>query len=164
MWQVKNDVIMETTHAGNKIYQAKIGLLEDRYWRDSLKDFPIDLLCAIRKELEQSIPLLTEKFNPSNICYFGYKKKLNSSLVNILESDYNKDKAYIYIQKKHLRIDLDIDRTFEQELIKAGYEVKHLDNFQGTADWLTGWHVPHSTKDVKQVMKWLGMAFRRGGE
>ena len=158
------NVVFEDTKAGNKFPRAKIGLLEERYWQAPLKKCPIELLCAIRKQLLSAVPRLTEKFNPSNICYFGYKKKLNSSLVNILESDYNKDKAYIYIQKKHLRIDLDIDRTFEQELIKAGYEVKHLDNFQGTADWLTGWHVPHSTKDVKQVMKWLGMAFRRGGE
>jgi hypothetical protein len=161
MWKVKDDVIIETTRKGNKIYQAKVGLLEDKYWRYLLKDYPIDLLCAIRNGLEESIPLLAEKFNPTTpgLQYFGYKVRNRDAAKNdFSKRSYGPDKAYIYIQKKNLRIDLDIDRRkFEQELGKAGYEVRYSHNYQGQAGWLTGWYVPHSTKE----MKWLLMAFNR---
>jgi hypothetical protein len=163
--KVKDDVIIVPTRKGNKIYQAKVGLLEDKYWRYLLKDYPIDLLCAIKNGLEESIPLLAEKFNSSNISkaklfYFGYKKKFNSSLVSISRADYSKDKAYIYIRKKTLRIDLDIGKKYKKDVIKDGFKVVFVKNFQYQAGWLTGWYVPHST-DIKKIMKWLLMAFNR---
>ena len=75
MWKIEDDVIIETTWKGNIIYQAKLGLLKDKYWRYLLKDYPIDLLCGIRNELEASIPGLADKFNPTTpgLQYFGYE-------------------------------------------------------------------------------------------
>lgn len=108
---------------------------------------------------------MTEKFNPTTpgLRYFGYKVRNRDAAKNdFSKRSYGPDKAYIYIQKKNLRIDLDIDRKFEQELRKAGYEVRYSNNYQGRAGWLTGWYVPlFSTKDIKKVMKWLLMAFNR---
>lgn len=165
MWEIKDDVFIETTRKGNKIYHAKVGLLKDKYWRDLLKDYPIDLLCVIRNGLKESIPLLAEKFNPTTpgLRYFGYKVRNRDAAKNDFSKlSYGSDKAYIYIQKKNLRIDLDIDRRkFERELIKAGYEARYSHNYQGQAVWLTGWYVPQSTTDVKTVLKWLRKAFEQ---
>jgi hypothetical protein len=160
MWEVKDDVIIETT---------RIGLLKDKYWRYLLKDYPIELLCAIRNGLKKSSPLLAEKFNPTTpgLLYFGYKVRNRDAAKNdFSKRSYGPDKAYIYIQKKNLRIDLDIRKLdivskFEQKLVKAGYEVRPSNNYQGRAGWLTGWYVPQSTTDVKTVLKWLCKVFEQ---
>ena len=164
MWEIEDDVIIETTYAGNRIYQAKVGLLKNKYWRNSLKNHPTDLLCVIRNELEESVPGLAEKFNPTTpgLQYFGYKvRDRDAAKHDFSKTCYSSAKVKIYVQKERIRIDLAISRKFEQELQKAGYEVRYSNNYQGRAGWLTGWYVPHSTKDIKKVMKWLLMAFRR---
>ena len=164
MWNIEDDVIIERTHKGNYIYQAKVGLLKDEYWRNSLRDRPIDLLCRIRNELEESISGLAEKFNPTTpgLLYFGYKvRDRDTAKYDFSKGCYSSAKVKMYIQKKNLRIDLAIDRKFEQEIKNAGFRVRYANNFQGRAGWLTGWYVPHSTKDIKKVMKWLLMAFKR---
>ena len=159
------NVVYEDTKAGNKFPRAKIGLLKERYWRAPLEKCPIELLCGIRKQLLTVVPRLTEKFNPTTpaLRYFGYKTRNRDAAKNDFSKySYGSDKAYIYIQKKNLRIDLDIDRMkFEQELIKEGYEVRYSNNYQGQEGWLTGWYVPYSTKDIKKVTKWLRMAFNQ---
>ena len=161
MWEVKDDVIIETTWAGNKIYQAKIGLLKDKYWRHISKDYPLDLLCAIRKGFKKSTPLLTEKFNPStpSLRYFGYRIKKNKSLTETSKGAYSEDKAYIYVQPEKLVIDLKIEPNFANEIRRTGFEVNLKNNFQGNANWLTGWYVPHSTTKVDYVVNWLFKVF-----
>ena len=156
------NVIYEYTKAGNQFPRAKIGLLKGKYWQDDLEHYPIELLCAIRKQLLKTVPRLTEKFNPTTIGlkYFGYKvKNRDASKNDFSKRSYGPDKVYIYIQKKNLRVDFSIDKKFEHDLRKGGYKVKRSNNFQGNADWLTGWYVPQSEKDIKKVMKWLLMAF-----
>lgn len=143
---MEDDVIIENTRAGNKIFKTKIGLLADTYWRSDLRDYPTELLCRIRKSLLKSIPQLVEKFNTGSL-YFGY---------SLGESE---DKAYIYVQKKNLRIDLCISPNFSEDLNRLGFSIRHHDNFQGQAGWLTGWYVPHSTTDIDLILKWLCKAF-----
>ncbi len=172
------NVVFEDTKAGNKFPRAEIGLLEERYWRAPLKKCPIELLCVIRKQLLSAVPRLTEKFNPTTpgLRYFGYKVRNRDAAKNdFSKRSYGPDKAYIYIQKKNLRIDLDIRKLdivskfeqelrkakFEQKLVKAGYEVRPSNNYQGRAGWLTGWYVPQSTTDVKTVLKWLCKVFEQ---
>ena len=126
--------------------RAEKGLLDDSVWRHTLQDYPCSLLCLIRQELQKNMPSIGESFN-TNARYFGY---------NVRE---DKDRAYIYVQKKNLRIDLHISRKFEKDLRKEGFKVNYVNNFQGRAGWLTGWQVPHSTTDVDRVVKWLCKAF-----
>ena len=72
-----DNVIIEDTRAGNKIFKAKIGLLPETYWQSELRDCPTNLLCTIRKLLEESVPCLAEKYNPTtpSLRYFGYRVK-----------------------------------------------------------------------------------------
>lgn len=144
--KIGDDVIIEITRAGNKIFKTKIGLLADTYWRSDLRDYPTELLFRIRKSLLKSIPQLVEKFTVSQH-RFGYGKC------------YDKDRAYIYVQKKDLRIDLCISREHEKDLQNQGYIVKYQNNFQGRAGWLTGWYVPHSAEDLGQIVNWLCKTF-----
>ena len=140
-----------TVQRGKKpkyLIRAERGLLNGHIWQRALQSYPTDLVCSIRQQLVERVPGLTEKFN-RRCRYFGY-------WVGACE-----DKVYIYVQKKNLRIDLDIDRKFEQELRKAGYEVRYSNNYQGRAGWITGWYVPQSTTDVKTVLKWLSKAFEQ---
>jgi hypothetical protein len=145
---MEDDVIIEYTRARNKIFKTKIGFLPDAYWRDDLRDYPTELLCRIRKSLLKSIPQLAEKFNASGY-YFGYRR------------GQDKDRAYLYVQQKCLRIDLDINRDNEKAIKEAGFEVNFVKNYQWRAGWLTGWQVPHNTENIETVMKWLCMAFRQ---
>lgn len=112
---------------------AEKGLLKDSVWKRTLKDYPTDLVCSIREQLLKKVPGLTEKFN-TNSRYFGYW------------TGADKDRVYIYLQRKELRIDLCVGRRFEAELRRAGFEVRYVNNFQGRAGWLTGWRVPHRSK------------------
>lgn len=131
---------------GKHVVHAKKGLVKDSVWKQTLKNYPTDLVCSIREKLLDKVPGLTEKFN-TNTRYFGYW------------TGKDKDRAYIYVQKKGLRIDLHISHDSEAGLREAGFEVCFIDNFQGTAGWLTGWHVPHTTNNIKTVMTWLLKAF-----
>jgi hypothetical protein len=131
---------------GKYLVLAKKGLVEDSVWKRTLKKYPTDLVCSIRVQLLKEVPGLIEKFN-TNARYFGYS------------GETDKDRAYIYVQKKDLRIDLHISQDSKAELEKAGFEVRFIDNFQGKAGWLTGWRVPHTTKNIKTVMAWLLKAF-----
>jgi len=128
------------------IESADVGLVKDVIWKKSLQNRDTALLCSIRKSLIKKIPGLTEDFNKQSR-RFGYWKGCDA------------DKAYIYVQKKDLRIDLCISREHEKDLQKQGYIVKYQNNFQGRAGWLTGWHVPHSTEDLEQIVNWLCKAF-----
>jgi len=95
----------------------------------------------------ESIPNVTEKFN-NRLRYFGYW------------TGTDKDRIYIYVQKKNLRIDLYISRDFESEIRNIGFKVNYVNNYQGRAGWLTGWQIPHSTTKVETIMKWLCKAFK----
>jgi hypothetical protein len=131
---------------GTYVIRAKRGMLSDTTWRCTLKDYPTSPICLIRERLLKKIPGLTEKFN-SNSRYFGYW----------IGDD--KDRAYIYIQKKNLRIDLCIGREFEEDIRREGFKVRYVNNYQGRAGWLTGWLVPHDTKKMNIVITWLLKAF-----
>jgi len=158
-----HDVIVEITRAGNKIFKAKIGLLPKTYWQSDLRDYPIKLLRTIRKQLEKSVPRLTEKFNPTtpSLRYFGYRIKKSKSISDISKKAYSEDKAYIYVRPKMLKIDLKIDPGFANDIEGDGFEVRPKTNYQAQADcWVTGWKVPHSTDDIATVMKWLCKALK----
>ena len=131
----------------NNVILAKARLLKDSVWKRVLQGYPTSVVCGIREKLLEKISGLTEKFN-SNSRYFGYWKGAD------------KDRAYIYVQKKNLRIDLCISRDFETDIRKDGFKIHYVNNFQGRAGWLTGWQVPHSIKNIKAVMKWLCNAFK----
>jgi len=132
---------------GKYLVYAKKGLLKDSVWKRTLKDYPTDFACSIREQLLKKVPGLTEKYN-TNSRYFGYW----------IGAD--KDRIYIYVQKKDLRIDLCIGQDSEADLNKAGFKVRFTNNFQGQKCWLTGWRVPHNTKNIKTVMTWLLKAFK----
>lgn len=132
---------------GKHLVLAKNGLVKDSVWRRILEDYPTDIVCSIREQLLKKVPGLTEKFN-TNSRYFGYWTAMDET-----------DRAYVYVQKRELRIDLCVARRFEPELRRAGFEVRYVNNFQGRAGWLTGWRVPHTTKDTRAIMKWLLRAF-----
>jgi hypothetical protein len=125
---------------------AETGLLKDSAWKRTLEGYPTVLVCSIRKELARRIPGLSEKFNRKSR-YFGYW------------TDTDNDRAYIFVQKKNLCILLCISRDFEAEVRKTGFDVRFINNFQGRAGWLTGLYVPHTTKNVGKLMKWLLKAF-----
>ncbi len=133
---------------GTYVIRAKRDLLNDTTWRRTLKDYPTSLICLIRERLLKKIPGLTEKFN-THSRYFGYWK------------GQQKDKAYIFVQKKTLCIHLFISRDYEGEIRRAGagFEIRYSHNFQGRAGWLTGWYVPHSTKNINVVVRYLSKAF-----
>jgi len=125
---------------------AESGLVDDSVWKRSLKGRPVDLICQIRQKLLDENFNLNEKFN-CNSRYFGY----------CIGQD--KDKVFIYVQKKDLRIDLCIGRENEDKLTATGFNVKYVNNYQGRSGWLTGWHVPHNTKDTSTMMRWINKAF-----
>jgi len=131
---------------GIYVIRAQRGLLSERTWRCTLKDYPTSLICLIRERLLKEIASLTEKFN-SKSRYFGYWQGTE------------RDKAYIYVQKKNLVIDLQIDTDYVSDLEKEGFVIKPRDNFQAQNGWLTGWQVTQSTTDVDRVVKWLCKAF-----
>jgi len=124
-------------------------LVADKVWELKLRRYPssvVCLFCLIRAALVERVPGITEKFN-SNSRYFGYR----------IGTD--KDRAYIFVQKKKLVIDLCIRRSFTKELRRLGFEVKFRNSFQGRAGWLTGWQVPKSTLNLEPVVKYLCKAF-----
>ena len=129
------------------ILSANVGLLKDVEWKKFLQDRNTTLLCSIRKSLASKISGLTEKFNKQSR-YFGYW----------IGTD--KDRVYIYVQKKGLRIDLFIKKNNSKEIRKR-FKVKFVNNFQGKAGWLTGWYVPYSTKNINFVVQYLSKAFKR---
>jgi hypothetical protein len=128
------------------VVYAEKGLLEDSKWQRALKNYPTELVCWIRRDLAKNIRGLNEKFNHRSR-YFGYWK-----------CD-DEDRLYIFVQKKRLQIYLWIDREYEKNVRKDGFEVHFVNNFQGRKGWLTGWQVPHNTENIETVMKWLCMAF-----
>ena len=141
-----NNVSREITRAGNQIFKAKSTLLDDCFFQPELQDYSMKVLDMIRKGLAKAIPKLSEKFNTSSL-YFGY---------NVGEDE---DRAYIYVQKQNLVIDIHLEPSYVSELEKEGFVIKPRDNFQGQAGWLTGWKVPDSTEKIEVVMKWLHKAF-----
>ncbi len=141
-----NNVSREITRAGNQIFKAKSALLDDCFFQPELQDYSMKVLDAIRKGLAKAIPELSEKFN-TNSLYFGY---------NVGEDE---DRAYIYVQKENLVIDLHIEPSYVSELEQEGFVIKPRDNFQGQAGWLTGWQVPQSAADADCVVNWLCKAF-----
>jgi spermidine/putrescine-binding protein len=124
------------------------GLVNDSVWESEMKDYPTTLVRVIRERLVKEIPAIKEKVNTYMQCYFGYWK------------GQDKDRAYLYLQDKCLRIDLCISRDNEEAIKEAGFKVHFVNNYQGIAGWLTGWQVPHNTENIDTVMKWLCMAFR----
>lgn len=124
------------------------GLVNGSVWESEMKDYPTTLVCLIRERLVKEMPAINEKVNTYGH-YFGYWK------------DQDEDRAYIYVQKKGLRIDLCINRDNEKAIKETGFEIHFVNNFQGRKGWLTGWRVPHNTENIETVMKWLCMAFRQ---
>jgi len=130
------------------IESADEGLVENEVWEKSLKKSlqyrDIAFLRSIRESLNEKISGLTEEFNKKSR-YFGYW------------TGTDKDRAYIYVQKKRLRIDLLISRKFEEQICQEDedFEVHHVNNYQGRAGWLTGWYVPYSTKNINVVVKYI---------
>ena len=131
------------------IISANDGLLEDKVWEKYLKDPEIDYICSLRKSLDnKKIHGLTEAFN-KKLRYFSYW------------TGTDKDRAYIYVQKKGLRIDLCIKnkKKNEKEIRKIeDFKVKFVNNFQGRAGWLTGWYAKYSTKNINLVIEYLSKA------
>jgi len=128
------------------VIRAKKGLLAKTHWQHALYGYPTLLIALIREKLQEKMPGITEKFN-SKAHYFGYW----------LGDD--KDRIYIYVQKKKLIIDLCISSDNEIALKQQGFKVKPRDNFQCQQGWLTGWHIPHSAGNHDQIVKWLCKAF-----
>jgi hypothetical protein len=128
------------------IESADVGLVKDVVWKKFLQDRDTALLHSIRKLLIKKVSGLTETFNKQSR-YFGYWQGTE------------KDKAYIYVQKKNLRIDLCISREFEDNLKRAGFQVHYVNNYQGRTGWLTGWKVSHSATNVNLVVNWLCKVF-----
>ncbi len=134
------------------IVSAEEGLLKNEVVINILKKYlkapEIEYVCSLRKSLDnKKIAGLTEAFNKKSR-YFSYWK------------GKDKDRVYIYVQKKCLRIDLCIknkDKN-EREILNEGFKVKFVNNFQGKAGWLTGWYVPYSTKNINVVVKYLSNA------
>lgn len=134
---------------GKYVIRAKRDLLSEKNWGPTLKDYPTSLIRKIRERIRNEIPGLNEKFN-THSRYFGYWK------------GQQKDKAYIFVQKKNLCINLYISRDdYEGEIsgAGAGFKIRYSHNFQGRAGWLTGWYVPHYTKNINVVVKYLSKAF-----
>jgi hypothetical protein len=156
-----NNVIIDVTRAGNEIFKAKIGLVPETYWQSDLSNCPTHLLCTIRKLLEEAVPGLTEKFNPTtpSLRYFGYRVKKSKDINDISKKAYSEDKAYIYVKPERLEIDLKINPKFINDIRQDGFEVRPKTNYQARTDWVTGWQVPHLTNNVEAVMKWLSKAF-----
>jgi len=128
------------------LIRAESGLLDDPIWKLALQGYPTPLICSLRQELLKEVPGITESFN-TNSRYFGYWRK------------DEKDRLYIYVQKKNLRIDLCIDPNNKRDLENKGFKIKRHKNFQDHSGWLTGWQVPHEAEDIKTVMKYLVMSF-----
>lgn len=141
-----NNVSREITRAGNQIFKAKSTLLDDCFFQPELQDYSMTVLDTIRKGMAKAIPELSEKFNTSSL-YFGYNR------------GDDEDKAYIYVQKENLVIDLQIKPSYVRQLEGEGFVIKRRDNFQAKAGWLTGWQVPQSTTDADRVVNWLCKAF-----
>jgi len=129
------------------VESADVGLVRDVIWKKSLQDRDTTLLCSIRKSLIKKIPGLTEEFNKQSR-YFGYWVGIE------------KDRAYIYVQKKKLIIDICVKTSHTRDIRREGFKAKLRGNWQGQADWLTGWQVPHDTKKINVVIKWLLKAFK----
>ena len=129
------------------IIYAQSGFLLNIDLEKTLEDYPTELIKSIRKKLNESIPNLTEKYN-CNAHYFGYCKNKDA------------DRVYIYLQKKQLRIDLQLDKKYINEIKNNGFEIVRVENnFQDQKGWITGWHVPHSTKDLTIIMNYLTKVF-----
>ena len=128
------------------VIRAKKGLLAKTHWQRTLQAYPTSLITLVREKLQKKIPGITEKFN-SNSRYFGYW------------NGDDKDRIYIYVQKKNIVIDLNIELSCVSELEKEDFVIKPRDNFQGQAGWLTGWQVPHSTTKIDFVVTQLCKAF-----
>ncbi len=152
--QKKGEIKMSKKSRRSKnIISADEGLLENevvkKFLKKYLKDPEIDYICSLRDSLyNKKIHGLTEAFNKKSR-YFSYW------------TGTDEDRVYIYIQKKDLRIDLLISRDFEEEILQEDedFEVRHVNNYQGKAGWLTGWYVPYSTKNIKVVIKYISKAF-----
>ena len=128
------------------VVRADKGLVDEVEWRAYLKGYPVDLALEIRRRLKRNVEGLAEKFNRKSR-YFGYRRCGGPDVV------------YIYIQKQRLRIDLRIQRKYEEELRRSGFTVHYSHGFQGRAGWLTGWRVPHETRNTEVVLKWIQKAF-----
>jgi hypothetical protein len=59
----------------------------------------------------------------------------------------------MYVQKKRLLIDVRVSNDRSEELGSEGFEVKHRNNYQGRAGWLTGLLVPHDTANLDVIVE-----------
>lgn len=127
---------------------SESGLLDERVWHFALQGFHTELICAIRQELIKRIPDLMEKFNTYKR-YFGYWR------------GRDKDRAYIYVQKKNLLLDVCIDPAYVTDLRNQGFRVDPRENFQGSNNWLTGWKIPQDYKNIEKIVPWIYKAFNK---
>ena len=98
--------------------EARSGILAGEHWLPVLRCYPTELIRAIRRRLAAEIPGLTEKFNAGSR-YFGYH----------VQDD--KDRAYVYVQKRDLVIDLCLSAELSAGLLEAGFEVRPKNNSKG---------------------------------
>jgi hypothetical protein len=89
-------------------------------------------LRELRASVRRRVPAATEKLNPRSH-YLGYRVA-------------SRDGAYVYLQSRMLVVEADLPRTGAEEDVfrRAGLEVRHRNNFQGRAGWITGIRLPCS--------------------
>ena len=61
----------------------------------------------------------------------------------------------MYVQKKELRIDIRLPVDRSDEIVASGFKIRHTDNFQAKAGWVTGLRAPHDTKKRVELVDLL---------
>jgi hypothetical protein len=125
------------------------GLLPDNVWNPYLTDFDALRVSFLRHGLVANVPGLCESFNKKVPRYFGYFKK------------NERDNLYIYIQKKKLVVDINLNPNFANYLISLGFTVSLRRNLQERDGWLTGWDIPNEIIGVKrqQILAFMVKVF-----
>jgi len=135
----KTPLNVEKKNSGNMII-AQAGLLPKEMIWDAMSGYPLELVMELRDRLNAKCIGLKEKLNRNNRC-LGYATVGRS------------DAFYIYVQKKRLLIDVRVPNDRSEELGRKGFEVKHRNNYQGRAGWLTGLLVPHDTSNLDVIVE-----------
>jgi len=130
---------VEKKNSGNLII-AEAGLLPKEMIWDAMSGYTLELVMKFRDRLSAKCIGLKEKLNRNNRC-LGYATVGRS------------DAFYIYVQKKRLLIDVRVSNDRSEELGRKGFEVKHRNNYQGRAGWLTGLLVPHDTANLDVIVE-----------
>ena len=79
--------------------------------------------------------------------------KLKKNQATLYVCHYNK-----WLEHKMV-CDICVKTSHVRDIRREGFKVKLRGNWQGQVDWLTGWQVPHDTKKINVIIKWLLKAF-----